>query len=98
MCGTETRPTDVQCMVCGGLGKDLTLRIPAVGNVYVCRLAIGSADGNVHCVHARSSDDECPCPAGSEADTTCLSKQRPRTDVACTRWSLCEDALGVYDV
>ena len=55
-----------------------------------CRLAIRSADGNVHCDHARSSEDDCPGPVGCEADMTCVSKQRPQTDVACTRWSLYE--------
>ena len=63
-----------------------------------CRLAIGSADGSVHCDHARSSEDDCPGPPGCEADMTCVSKQRPQTNVACTRWSLYEGTLGVCNV
>ena len=65
-----------------------------------------SADGNVHCDHGRSSGGNCPGPVVSEADMTCVSKQRPQIDVAChmpvsisrCTWCLrCENRRG-FDV
>ena len=78
--------------------EGLEIRTSAVGQVQIAIWQLAVADINVHCYRTREAEDDCPGPAGCEADMTCVPRQRLWTDVTLTRRLLYEAAHGVCDV